>query len=146
MEQDRKKLTLEEARKVINEQDAIILEAFEKRMAAAKEVVRNKIEAGTPIYVPAREQEILDRIASQAPEELSEYAVQLYQKLMEVSRAYQNGLRKFGLLGRKLGTVFLRRFIVSWLRIRNPITMVSSKWNRRIWKTLSVMVTGRDSM
>ena len=85
MEQDRKKLTLEEARKVINEQDAIILEAFEKRMAAAKEVVRNKIEAGTPIYVPAREQEILDRIASQAPEELSEYAVQLYQKLMEVS-------------------------------------------------------------
>ena len=35
-EQDRKKLTLEEARKVINEQDAIILEAFEKRMAAAK--------------------------------------------------------------------------------------------------------------
>ena len=106
MEQDRKKLTLEEARKVINEQDAIILEAFEKRMAAAKEVVRNKIEAGTPIYVPAREQEILDRIASQAPEELSEYAVQLYQKLMEVSRAYQNGLRKFGLLGRKLGHSF----------------------------------------
>ena len=106
MEQDRKKLTLEEARKVINEQDAIILEAFEKRMAAAKEVVRNKIEAGTPIYVPAREQEILDRIASQAPKELSEYAVQLYQKLMEVSRAYQNGLRKFGLLGRKLGHSF----------------------------------------
>ena len=106
MEFDGKRLTLEEARKVINEQDAIILEAFEKRMAAAKEVVRNKIEAGTPIYVPAREQEILDRIASQAPEELSEYAVQLYQKLMEVSRAYQNGLRKFGLLGRKLGHSF----------------------------------------
>lgn len=106
MGNDRKNMTLDEARVVINEQDAIILAAFEKRMAAAREVVRNKIDKGMPIYVPQREEEILDRIAGEAPAELSEYAVQLYQKLMEVSRAYQNSLRKFGLLGRKLSHSF----------------------------------------
>jgi len=106
MELEEKKLTLAEAREIINEQDAIILEAFQKRMAAAKQVVRSKMEQGLPICVPQREQEILDRIALQAPEELSEYAVELYRKLMEVSRSYQNRLRKFGLLGRKLGHSF----------------------------------------
>ncbi len=106
MEADEKKLTLAEAREIINEQDAIILEAFEKRMAAAKQVVRNKMEQGMPIYVPQREQEILERVARQAPEELAEYAVELYRKLMEVSRSYQNRLRKFGLLGHKLGHSF----------------------------------------
>lgn len=106
MEFDGKKLTLDEARAVINEQDAIILKAFETRMAAAKEVVRNKIERGMPIYVPEREEEILKKIAAQAPEELSEYAAELYRKLMEVSRAYQNSQRKFGLLGRKLSHSF----------------------------------------
>jgi len=100
--QDGKKLTLEEAREIINEQDRIILQAFEKRMDAAREVVRNKMEQGRPIYVPSREEEILDRIAQQAPSELSEYALELYRKLMEVSRAYQTSLRRFGLLGRRL--------------------------------------------
>lgn len=106
MEKTEKKLSLEEARQIINQQDAIILEAFEKRMAAAEQVVRNKMEQGMPIYVPQREKEILDKIAAQAPAELSEYAVELYSKLMEVSRAYQNKIRKFGLLGRKLGHSF----------------------------------------
>ena len=106
MDFDRKKLTLDEARAIINEQDSIILEAFEKRMAAVEQVVRYKIEKGMPIFVPQREQEILDRIAEQASEELSEYAVEVYKKLMEVSRDYQSSLRRFGLLGRKLGHSF----------------------------------------
>ena len=106
MDFEGKKLTLEEAREVINEQDTIILEAFQKRMAAAREVVRNKMEKGMPVYVPQREQEILDRVVSQVPEELSAYTAELYKKLMEVSRDYQNSLRKFGLLGRKLSHSF----------------------------------------
>ena len=105
MELDRR-LTLEEARQIINEQDRIIAEAFEKRMAAAREVVRNKMEQGLPIYVPEREEEILNRIASTVPEELSGYAAEVFRKLMEVSRNYQNSLRSFGLLGRSLSHSF----------------------------------------
>lgn len=100
------KLTIDEARKIINQQDEIILHAFEKRMEAASQIAANKINQGLPIYVPEREKEILDRIAGQVNEELSQYAVQLYEKLMEVSRAYQNSGRHFGLLGRKLGHSF----------------------------------------
>ncbi|MBR5489037.1 MAG: chorismate mutase [Firmicutes bacterium] len=105
MESDRR-LTLEEARQIINEQDRIIAEAFEKRMAAAREVVRNKMEQGLPIYVPEREEEILKRITSAVPEELSGYAAEVFRKLMEVSRNYQNSLRRFGLLGRTLSHSF----------------------------------------
>ena len=105
MEFDRK-LTLEEARSIINEQDSIILEAFEKRMAAVREVAEYKIEQGLSVYVPQREQEILDRAASGVPEELAGYAKDIFRRLMEVSRDYQNGLRRFGLLGRKLSHSF----------------------------------------
>lgn len=101
-----KKWTIEEARAVINQQDAIILDAFQKRMEAAKEIARNKFEQGLPIYVPEREQEILNRVEGSVPEELASYARSLYEKLMEVSRAYQNSTRTFGLLGRKLGHSF----------------------------------------
>ena len=106
MREEEKKLTLEEARAVINEQDAIILKAFETRMGAVREVLRNKIEQGLPVYVPQREAEILQKAAAEVPKELSEYTVELYKKLMEVSRAYQNRLRRFGLLGRKLSHSF----------------------------------------
>lgn len=96
------KLTLAEARELINEQDHIILEAFRKRMEAAAYVAAYKTEQGLPVHVPEREAEILDRTAAAVPEELSSYAVELFQKLMEVSRAYQTSLRRFGLLGRNL--------------------------------------------
>ena len=97
-----RKMTLEEAREIINQQDAIILDAFKKRMEAAGHVAAYKTDQGMPVYVPEREQEILERTAAAVPEELSVYAVQLQQKLMEVSREYQISLRRFGLLGRKL--------------------------------------------
>ena len=101
-----KLLTMEEARAIINREDAVILEAFSRRMEAAGHIARNKAQNGMPIYVPEREQQILDRVAEAAgklqPEGLSEYAVELYRKLMELSRQYQNTIRKFGLLGRHL--------------------------------------------
>ena len=101
-----KLLTMEEARAIIDREDAVILEAFSRRMEAAGHIARNKAQKGMPIYVPEREQQILDRVAEAAgklqPEGLSEYAVELYRKLMELSRQYQNTIRKFGLLGRHL--------------------------------------------
>lgn len=113
-------MTLAEARDIINEQDAIILEAFGRRMAAAREVVCNKMEKGMPVYVPEREQEILEKIAAQAPEGMDGYAVEVYQKLMEVSRRYQNTIRKFGLLGRKLPYSFSPQIHSQLAEFREP--------------------------
>ena len=124
MELDRR-LTLEEARQIINEQDRIIAEAFEKRMAAAREVVRNKMEQGLPIYVPEREEEILNRIASAVPEELSGYATEVFRKLMEV---------------------FLRRFTVCWRNTVNRTITAYLKWNRKIWRISSDMDSGQVLM
>ena len=106
MNEKRRNMTLEEAREIIDRQDQIILKAFGTRMEAAGQIARVKSQKGTPVYVPAREQEILSRIAEKAaelqPEGLPEYAVELYRKIMELSRQYQNTIRRFGLLGRKL--------------------------------------------
>ena len=101
-----KKLSVEEARKIIDEQDKIILRAFVKRMEAAKEISQRKAELGLPVYVPQREKEILDQISQDAPEELAVYARKLFQELMDLSREYQRKNRHYGLLGRKLGHSF----------------------------------------
>jgi len=112
-----KRMTIEEARAVINQQDEKILEAFGKRMAAAREIARNKEEQGLTIYIPEREQEILQRMHDRAPDGLADYAVALYEKLMELSRQYQREGKKYGLLGRKLGHSFspeIHRMLGTW--------------------------------
>ena len=50
-----KLLTMEEARAIIDREDAVILEAFSRRMEAAGHIARNKAQKGMPIYVPERE-------------------------------------------------------------------------------------------
>ena len=100
------KLTIEQARQQINEQDDIILKAFLKRMEAAKEIARNKEEQGLPTYVPEREKEILISVREKTPVELQDYSQALFEKLMELSRKYQREKKKYGLLGRKLGHSF----------------------------------------
>ena len=119
MEEREKKprMTLEEARQVINEQDAVILQAFCRRMEAVREVARNKEALGLPTYVPEREQEILDRARAAVPAELADYAAALEEKLMALSRAYQQSGKKYGLLGRKLGHSFspeIHRMLGQW--------------------------------
>lgn len=115
--QEKSRMTIDEARAVINEQDEKILEAFCRRMEAAKEIARNKRELGLPIYVPSREKEILDRVRANAPCEIADYAVALQEYMMALSRAYQQSGRKYGLLGRKLGHSFspeIHRMLGQW--------------------------------
>ena len=99
-------LTVEEARLLINEEDEIILQAFLRRMEAVRQVGRNKIDRGLPIYMPAREKEIYEKVRAAVPAELEDYAEELFKTLIGVSCSYQNDMRSFGLLGRKLGHSF----------------------------------------
>ncbi|MBE6536465.1 MAG: chorismate mutase [Ruminococcaceae bacterium] len=84
---------LNEVRKEINEIDKQMRELFAKRMAAAHEVAEYKIAHGLPILDSARENEVIEKNASQLPDEqLRPYYVSFLQGNMAVSRSYQDML------------------------------------------------------
>lgn len=84
--------TLEDFRKIIDEQDDVILKALEKRMDAVKEIGRIKQKKGLPVYDPEREKAVLAG--------KNEYQQEVLKKIMEISKKEE--VAPFGLLGRKL--------------------------------------------
>ena len=87
-------MNLEECRTRIDQIDEKILELYLERMNTVIEVAKYKKERNLPVLHPKREQEIIVKQRSKAPEELKQYVEALYQTLMETSRAYQNELLK----------------------------------------------------
>ena len=82
-------MDLNELRKEIDDVDAQLVPLFKKRMELSAAVADYKKENNLPIYVPAREREILQQVAEQSGEELSNYGRVLYSMLFELSRSYQ---------------------------------------------------------
>lgn len=81
---------LEEARKVINEADKAITEAWEKRMNAVKEVATWKEAHGLPVLDEAREKEVIRRNTGYLKDpSLSEALSSLYETIMAQSRDFQ---------------------------------------------------------
>ena len=89
-------MDLNESRKIISAIDEQMIALFVKRMAAVAEVAEYKKAAGLPVLDPAREQIVLDRAAALAGEELGGYARALYERVLAVSRAYQEKLLEGG--------------------------------------------------
>ncbi len=84
--------TINDFRKLIDEQDDIILEALRKRMDAVREIGLIKQKKGLPVLDSEREAQIL--------EGKEEYEKEVLKKIMEVSKREE--AVPFGLLGRKL--------------------------------------------
>lgn len=82
-------MDLNDLRNEIDTIDNELVQLFVKRMAVSAKVAEYKKENNLPIYVPAREQEILMDIAEKAGLEMSNYARILYSMLFELSRNYQ---------------------------------------------------------
>jgi tryptophanyl-tRNA synthetase len=81
-----------EQREIINGIDEELIPLFRKRAEAAREVGRIKAEHGRPIFVGAREQEVLDRArgANGGDSALSDESVdKLMRTVMKTSRAAQ---------------------------------------------------------
>jgi chorismate mutase/prephenate dehydratase len=76
-------------RQEIDKIDDQMLALFVERMQAAKNIAEAKREQKLPVINPAREREILVRLAKNAGPELSGYVQMLYATLFDVSRAYQ---------------------------------------------------------
>ena len=82
-------MDLNEIRGKIDEIDDSLVKLFVKRMEMSAQVADYKKANNLPIYVPAREREILQEVATKAGSEMSNYTRVLYSMLFELSRSYQ---------------------------------------------------------
>ncbi len=76
-------------RKDINEIDNKIIELWKERMELCLSVAQYKKENNLPVLDVKREKELLDRVGNLAGEDLDSYCRELYEKIMEISRDYQ---------------------------------------------------------
>lgn len=109
-------MELRDMRKHIDQIDKELLSLFEERMQVSKQVALYKSEHGEPVFCAEREQEILAKIRDESGK-LGDYAVNFFQKLMDISKEYQINVIKeqrdemkkilpCGLIGERLGHSF----------------------------------------
>lgn len=82
-------MDLYELRSRINDVDKQIEELYQKRMNLCISVAEYKQEHDLPIFQSGREQEILDRVMSDMPEDLAGGAGVLFSTLMDISKLLQ---------------------------------------------------------
>ena len=78
-----------ELRKEIDSIDRELVRLFRARMDISAQVADYKRERNLPIFVPAREREILQQVAEMAGPEMAGYTRILYSTIFELSRSYQ---------------------------------------------------------
>ena len=83
-------MELKDIRAQIDEIDDDLVKLFTKRMALSAQVADYKKEHNLPIYIPAREREILQNVAAKAGPEMANYSRVLYSMLFELSRSHQS--------------------------------------------------------
>ena len=83
-------MELQDYRAQLDALDSELLSLFCRRMEIAALIGEYKKEHGLPAFDPAREREILLKIAQKSPEGMGDYAVSLYSLIFELSRASQN--------------------------------------------------------
>ena len=82
-------MDLNELRSKIDNVDDELVKLFVQRMDLSAQVAAYKKENNLPIYVPAREREILQDVAEKAGPNMANYTRVLYSMLFELSRSYQ---------------------------------------------------------
>ena len=82
-------MDLKEIRNQIDQIDDQLVKLFVDRMGLSAKVAEYKKQNTLPIYVPAREREILQDVAAKAGPEMANYTRVLYSMMFELSRSYQ---------------------------------------------------------
>ena len=78
----------------IDRVDEEILTLFAERMRLVGEIGARKDAGGLPLRDEARERALLDRLSASAGDEMSPYVSELYERILALSRAYQEELLK----------------------------------------------------
>ena len=74
--------------------DEKLADLFIQRMTVSAAIGTYKAEQNLPIFVPQREQEIIEQLTSRSPDALAPYVAGLYEKIFSLSREYQQELMK----------------------------------------------------
>ena len=82
-------MDITELRAEIDKIDNELVKLFCARMEVSAKVADYKRERNLPIFVPAREREILQEVAAKAGPEFAGYTRSLYSTIFELSRSYQ---------------------------------------------------------
>lgn len=82
-------MELNNLRSQIDSIDAELIALFEKRMLLCANIANYKKDQNLPIFVPGREEAVLARVTDLSNEEFSIYTQELYLKIMELSKKYQ---------------------------------------------------------
>lgn len=82
-------MDISQLRKEIDEIDNELVKLFVKRMGISAQVAAYKRANNLPIFVPAREREILMEVARKAGPDMAGYTRVLYSMIFELSRSYQ---------------------------------------------------------
>ena len=82
-------MDLTEIRQQIDGIDQELVSLFCQRMNLSAQVADYKKANNLPIFVPARERAILQKVAEMAGPEMENYTRVLYSMLFELSRSYQ---------------------------------------------------------
>lgn len=82
-------MNLMDIRQQIDAVDADIMALFLKRMSLCAEVAEYKRENSLPVFQGGREEQIIERIRSMAPEELKDGAQCLFTGIMDISKCLQ---------------------------------------------------------
>ena len=77
----------------INQINEDILQLFLRRMELSAQVFEYKKENGLPVLDRKREEEILQKVADNSPEELKNYSLEFFRNLMDLSKQYQQYLK-----------------------------------------------------
>ena len=85
-------MDLQDYRRELDGLDEELLKLFSRRMEISAAIGAYKKEQGLPVYDPARERQILLKMAERSPKGMGDYAVALYALIFELSRASQNRL------------------------------------------------------
>lgn len=80
---------LERLRETIDEIDKELVEVFTKRMETSRRIGEYKREQGLPVFMPERERIVINRVRALAEPELAYYTQELYEKVIELCREYQ---------------------------------------------------------
>lgn len=83
-------MELENLRNEIDQIDRELVKLFVQRMQISEQVADIKKDQNLPIYVPARERDILQKVADLAGPNMANYTRVLYSMLFELSRSYQS--------------------------------------------------------
>ena len=82
-------MDIQDSRNKINKIDDEIIKLFQERMISAERIAEYKKKNNLPVFDKKREQEILGKITEKSSPEFKDFSVELYEKIFELSRRYQ---------------------------------------------------------